>query len=220
MPTGSEIQITSESGIETDVATDGDWVAWADRSGANHGVWLRNMMTGVEQRVGNGDYPDIAGSHVVWSDAGVWDYNAHTGTARKVGNTFATGGAAVSEEYVVWTSGGHLYGYSLVNSSAFDFALPSRPGYTTPYASSPSIDGNMVAWVQSQTASDGGEELYDLYTMLVPEPDTLLVLAVAISGLCFRRERSPEFDVHRGGISLTPSGAGGGSRGRSSGRSR
>jgi beta propeller repeat protein len=179
LPTGSIVQITSEGGVETQTATDGDYVAWSDRSGSNTGVWVRNMTTGTSKRLGAGDYPAVRGDRVTWSSAsGLWVYDISADTTRQISSIPAAENPGLWGDQVVWMNGGHLYGYNLASGTSFDFTLPTRAGYTTPYSYSPRIDGDTVVWTQYHRPSSGDSYVYDLYAMQIPEPVSCILLAI------------------------------------------
>lgn len=174
-PIGSVVQIMSESGLEHQAATDGEYVAWTDSSGPDSGVWLRHMLTGSSQLLGAGHYPAIHGDYVVWIDNGVWVYDISTGNRAQI-STVGTVGTAPSlwGHQVVWTNYAELHGHNLLSGSSFIFDAPTRDGCTIWLASTPSIYGDTVVWAQYQEPGGGGGCVDDLYAMQVPEPFTVV----------------------------------------------
>lgn len=180
-PVGDVVLITDKSGVQTHVATDGEYVAWRDTT--DGGIWLRNMIDGNALRIRSGNYPTVHDGRVAWKGNGIWVHDIEAESTTQISTISSRGAPGLWGDQIVWASDGFLFGQNLESGNSFAYELPSIPGYTTPFTYGPQIYENTVVWAQRQRPLGGGEYVYELYAMQIPEPSSLALQGLGIIAL-------------------------------------
>jgi beta propeller repeat protein len=205
-----EFPICTNTFMQSDAAVSGNTVVWTDSRNGNSDVFGFNLLTREEFPIcvdPAGQYsPAIDGDIVVWMDyrGGIYGYNLATQEEFLVCDPPREQyDPAISGNTVIWQDdlpGSYpYYAYDIAGCNLLTYDGVSVCSYTASWAY-PQISGNTVVWMDYRNAyytlGIFGEHIWhntDIYgatIAYIPEPGTIILLAMGVAGLAAMGRKS------------------------------